>query len=72
MKKVYIIRKQELSTHAYASNNLQNTIDQVIRSTCPSTITCNYNDSNEKAKIRNRYNQVPHLTRDTILESDKN
>ena len=24
-----------------------------------------------KANIRNRYNQVPHLTRDTILESDK-
>ena len=26
----------------------------------------------KKAKIRNRYNQVPHLTQDTILESDKN
>ena len=25
----------------------------------------------KKAKIRNRYNQVPHLTRDTIWESDK-
>ena len=25
-----------------------------------------------KAKIRNLYNQVPHLTRDTIWESDKN
>ena len=25
----------------------------------------------EKAKIRNRYNQVPHLTQDTIWESDK-
>ena len=25
----------------------------------------------KKAKIRNRYNQKPHLTRDTILESDK-
>ena len=24
-----------------------------------------------KAKIRNRYNQIPHLTRDTIWESDK-
>ena len=24
------------------------------------------------AKIRNRYNQVPHLTRETIWESDKN
>ena len=24
------------------------------------------------AKIRNQYNQVPHLTRDTIWESDKN
>ena len=26
----------------------------------------------KKAKIKNRYNQVPHLTRDTIWESDKN
>ena len=25
-----------------------------------------------KAKIRNQYNQVPQLTRDTIWESDKN
>ena len=25
-----------------------------------------------KAKIRNRYNQLPHLTRDTIWESDRN
>ena len=25
----------------------------------------------KKAKIRNRYNQVPHLTQDTIRESDK-
>ena len=25
----------------------------------------------KKAQIRNRYNQVPHLTRDTIWESDK-
>ena len=25
-----------------------------------------------KAKIRNRYNQVPHLTQDTEKESDKN
>ena len=24
------------------------------------------------AKIRNRYNQVPHLTQDITLESDKN
>ena len=24
------------------------------------------------AKIRNRYNQVPHLTQDTTLESDEN
>ena len=24
------------------------------------------------AKIRNQYNQVPHLTQDTIWESDKN
>ena len=24
------------------------------------------------AKIRNRYNQVPHLTQDTTLESNKN
>ena len=26
----------------------------------------------KKAKIRNRCNQVPHLTQDTTLESDKN
>ena len=26
----------------------------------------------KNAKIRNRYNQVPHLTQDTIWESDKN
>ena len=26
----------------------------------------------KKAKIRSRYNQVPHLTRDTIWENDKN
>ena len=26
----------------------------------------------KKAKIRNRYNEVPHLTQDTIVESDKN
>ena len=25
----------------------------------------------KKAKIRNRYDQVPHLAQDTILESDK-
>ena len=25
----------------------------------------------KKAKIRNQYNQVPHLTHDTTLESDK-
>ena len=25
----------------------------------------------KKAKIRNRYNQVPYLTQDTVLESDK-
>ena len=25
----------------------------------------------KKANIRNRYNQVPHLSRDTIRESDK-
>ena len=28
--------------------------------------------SKEKAKARNRYNQVPNLTRDAIWESDKN
>ena len=25
----------------------------------------------KRAKVRNRYNEVPHLTQDTILESDK-
>ena len=34
--------------------------------------TCNVISSEvKKAYIRNRYNQVPHLTRDTTLESDK-
>ena len=28
--------------------------------------------SKKKAKIRNRYNQIPHLTQDTTRESDKN
>ena len=28
--------------------------------------------SKEEGKDRNRYNQVPHLTQDTIWESDKN
>ena len=26
----------------------------------------------KKTKIRNSYNQIPHLTQDTIWESDKN
>ena len=26
----------------------------------------------KRAKIRNRYNQAPHLTQDTTWESDKN
>ena len=26
----------------------------------------------KNAKIRNRYNQIPHLTQETIWESDKN
>ena len=26
----------------------------------------------KEAKIKNRYNQVPHLTQDTTLESDLN
>ena len=30
-----------------------------------------YNKVGKKAKIRNRYNQVPHLTQDTVRESDK-
>ena len=30
------------------------------------------NPSKNVAKIRNRYNQVPHLNQDTTLESDKN
>ena len=28
-------------------------------------------ESKEERKIRNGYNQVPHLTQDTTLESDK-
>ena len=30
-----------------------------------------YTKVREKAKIRNLYNQVPHLTQDTIWEEDK-
>ena len=29
-------------------------------------------EARETAKIRNRYNQVPHLTQNTTWESDKN
>ena len=29
-------------------------------------------EARKKTKIRNRYNQVPHLTQDTTWESDKN
>ena len=29
-------------------------------------------DVRKVAKIRNRYNQVPHMTKDTAWESDKN
>ena len=31
-----------------------------------------YINVRKTAKIRKRYNQVPHLTQDTTLESDKN
>ena len=31
-----------------------------------------YDKVRKKKKIRNRYNQVPHLTQDTVWESDKN
>ena len=31
-----------------------------------------YTIVSKKAKIRNRYNQVPQLTKDTTWESDKN
>ena len=30
------------------------------------------NDQSKEAKIRNRFNQIPHLTQDTTWESDKN
>ena len=30
-----------------------------------------YNKVGKEAKIRNRYNQVPHLTQDTVRENDK-
>ena len=29
------------------------------------------NNVGKKAKIRNRYNQIPHLTKDTLWECDK-
>ena len=31
-----------------------------------------YRKVRKKAHVRNRYNQVPHLTQDTTLESNKN
>ena len=43
---------------------------QVWSKSGPSTED-NINKVSEKAKIRNRYNQVPHLTQDTIWKSDK-
>ena len=36
-----------------------------------STVSWCYLEVSKKAKIRNRYNQVPHLTQDTTWESDK-
>ena len=41
---------------------------------CKDTMSylCEYKSKEEKAKIRARYNQVPHLTQDTTWESDKN
>ena len=38
--------------------------------TASSMFACN--KVSKKAKIRNRYNQLPHLTQDTTWESDKN
>ena len=32
---------------------------------------CDVLEVRKKAKIRNRYNQAPHLSQDTALESDK-
>ena len=32
----------------------------------------NGNNVRKKANVMNRYNQVPHLTKDTTWESDKN
>ena len=46
---------------------------------CSQTNVCSYKTRNhvsnkvsKKAKIRNRYNQVPHLAQDTTWKSDKN
>ena len=37
----------------------------------PPYVLCTDSKIRKAAKIRNRYNQVPHLTRDTTWESDK-
>ena len=37
----------------------------------PANPTYPYTKVRKKAKIRNQYNHVPHLTQDTIWESDK-
>ena len=37
-----------------------------------SRFDCSYKEIRKAAKIRNRYNQVPHLTQDTIWDGEKN
>ena len=52
--------KDMLCKGGYFSFNVCN---NCVRSFC--------NKVRKKAKTRNRYNQVPHLTQDTIWQSDK-
>ena len=39
---------------------------------CLNPFCCEVHEVRKRAKIRNRYNQILHLTKDTLRESDKN
>ena len=46
--------------------------DYMVSQLYPPDLQLNKAKVRKKAKFRNRYNQVPHLTWDTIWKSDKN
>ena len=50
--------------------NLCNTLPSTYAFNC--LIYLEHGEVRKKTKTSNRYNQVPHLTQDTIWESDKN